>query len=106
MLKATATIRLIRTEDGGRRTNLMAGCGAILRLGNLCTNAVITKLNRPEVPPGDHCEAELTFLTNHVISAASSFPVEFEMLDGVRVVGRGSLTSLFDNQREGQRGNE
>jgi translation elongation factor EF-Tu-like GTPase len=94
MLHATARIRLLKTEEGGRVSCVRSGYRPNIRFGALYTDVALTLWDRQQAYPGDDCEVGVTFVNldyirEYLVTGASS-----KLMEGSRKVGEGTCLSI------------
>ena len=94
MLHVTASIRLLKTEEGGRTSFVCSGYRPNMRFGALYTEGTLTFLDRQQAYPGDACEVQLTFVNPDYVRESLVVRARFDLMEGARKVGEGTLLAI------------
>lgn len=93
-----ATVSLLRTEDGGRKSPLWSGYRAtvFLRADKPLTgnDAVMTLDERDICIPGEDCAVQLRFLSPELVQDVLRPGATFQLKEGSRVIANGKVGSL------------
>lgn len=99
---ADVRIRFLRTSDGGRQTPA-ALCGGVyrphIRVGGDGEYLGVVFVSGPvSVLPGEEADATVSFIFD-VDDSPLQPGVEFEVLEGLRVVARGTVQRRWESER-------
>jgi translation elongation factor EF-Tu-like GTPase len=92
---ATARVALRSTAAGGREGPINTGYRALVVIDGFNSDAILTLTNGREGLPGGEAEIELSFLFPEYFGARLRVGATFEMREGARVIGTGTIERLW-----------
>jgi elongation factor Tu len=101
----TATVYLLRTEEGGRRTPIASGYRSALAFepdSDDLLDAVMELSGRDELQPGDSGTVRLRPLNTAYWQGIAQPESPFEVREGKRVIGRGTIQAAAIVPRNGE----
>ena len=97
MIEVTATIHLLRTEAGGRKSFILSGYRPNIRFGeDLYADGAITFSDREKLFPGDKWNVKILFPRPESVRAHLTTGNTFYIHEGMRKVGEGKILCVED----------
>jgi elongation factor Tu len=93
MITVKAKIRMLTTGEGGRSSPAASGYRPNLRFGDIYTDVSITRQDRQHLAPGEECNATVVFANADQVREYLQVGVEFDVTEGGRRVGAGTMST-------------
>jgi len=94
MLRVQAIVRMLATDEGGRRTSCSTGYRPTIRFGAVYTESSFTVAGDRLVMPGDECHVEISFVNPSYVRRWLVAGQEFDVTEASRKVGHGRILSV------------
>jgi elongation factor Tu len=102
-----ARIRLLGTEEGGRRTPVLSGYRPMLNFepsqSNRFNDGILTLVACDMLDPGEFCDADIELLCPELVPVELKPGVPFNMNEGSIVVATGEVLEVYTWLSPGQR---
>ena len=100
-VKARAFIKLVKTEEGGRRSQIPAGFGyrpdhSFDSNDGAFVMGELTFAGNQPVQPGDLRDAEVKFVTQTGLLEEIQVGSEWKVHEGARIVGQGRILEILE----------
>jgi translation elongation factor EF-Tu-like GTPase len=97
LVVASARIRLLRHDEGGRLTAAASGYRPTIRFGDLYTAGALDLLDRDAVEPGEECEVRIRFPNPDYVEDFLRPQQKFDITEGPKKVGEGVILIVGDS---------
>ena len=95
----TAVIRLLKTEEGGRRNSITTGYRPSLKfeIDDYLTTGYHTIKNKNSVEPGQDAIADIKIVSKDYFAGKLKEGMKFDLLEGNKKIGEGYIISIMNN---------
>lgn len=97
MVKVIARLYLLKREEGGRHISVASGYRPSFYFGSKQSDGAIFLEDRDRLWPGEECEAHIVFTHPEAFGDTLRPDASFEVKEGLKVVGRGTILGISRN---------